>query len=76
VQLTPPGKRARDIADWAWRQPASRVADARQRVGELMSGTQDPQALREIESYATMVSRLADSLDDVAMISDQAGVSG
>jgi hypothetical protein len=84
VQLTPAGMRARDIADWAWLDPARNAVLARDRLNVLaLSGSLSAQALREVQGYATMVDRLAGTLasPDVpsqaaVTISEQAGEPG
>lgn len=55
--MTPAGQKAKDIAAAAW-QDKSRVAAALAQLGELAAKTSG-QALREVQSYATMLSRLA-----------------
>jgi hypothetical protein len=60
--MTPAGEQAEQIAQWAWDDPANRVADAQQRVTALYQSSADPVEQAEISGVATMLSRLASSL--------------
>ena len=60
--MTPGGQQARNIAEWAWQDPAGRVQQAIEQVRELASSAEGRE-LAEIQDSGTMLSRLASSLD-------------
>jgi hypothetical protein len=61
--MTPGGQRAAEIRRWAWQDPAGRVHIAIAQVNDLADAATDEQELREIGDSATMLSRLASSLE-------------
>jgi hypothetical protein len=60
--MTPGGERAAEIRRWAWAAPAARVQDAIRQVDELAEHAEGAE-LREIQDSATMLSKLASSLE-------------
>jgi hypothetical protein len=74
IELTPAGQRAGQIRRWAWEDPPARAQDALAQVSRLADGEGDPQALREIQDAATMLTRLAGSIMTPETISGQMGM--
>lgn len=56
--MTPQGKQAYAILDWAYEDPQGRAADAVRRVDDLARSA-DGQALREVQDAGAMLARLA-----------------
>lgn len=72
---TPAGRKAYEILNWAYRDPAGRADRALERISALAeSSTGD--ALREVRDAGTMCSRLAGATisDQAEPISSQAGL--
>lgn len=61
--MTAAGVEARSVARWAWQDPQERAVGALERVNEMAARASDPQALREIQDAATMLSRLVSSVN-------------
>jgi len=70
ARLTPAGEQAYEIVQWAFENPQERAEQARQRLAEIFPGT--PQERNEVGDAATMLARLASSLEPAGRnISDQ-----
>jgi hypothetical protein len=61
--MTLAGGKAAGIAKWAWSDPEARVHQAIEQVNELAAQTTDPAEQAEIGDTATMLSRLAGTLN-------------
>lgn len=70
IELTPQGKQAQQIVDWAWDQPAERAAEGLRRISAL-AATAEGQALIEIQDAGTMLARLAGATIQPETISSQ-----
>lgn len=68
--MTPEGRKASEITDWAWQDPRARIPEARRQLGALAEHATGP-ALAEIQDAGTMLARLAGSLAPAGTIGEQ-----